>query len=299
MHLWNDNVKTFYERLLEVKSEQTAKSYVHAVRLWEGFLVEQGVKSLDQCPPGFLDDFVRWSVKRGLSPQTVCSRTTGVKAWLTHLRRKGYDVPNFLQPDMPKVLVKEPRVLTLDELSRYFEAVNELHDPVKTALLLMPLCGLRSEEISKVALSALKVIDGWIVFTFTGKGRKARSVPLLKQGNSILRAYLTGWRASYKSKSPNDYLFPGHFHGKPICTRTIRKWAETVEQQAGIEDLSPHVLRKTYTTMLDSMGVSPLVIAQLVGHSSLKTTVTHYIKHDTASLVGALAKVHIPGVLAG
>lgn len=296
MKLWNDTVSGFHARLVEVRSKPTADSYVAAVRLWEQFLSENRIE-LSSAHPGLLDDFVRWLVRRGSAPQTVVSRCTGVKSWLNHLRRLGYNVPQLLAPDLPKVPVKDPMVLSLDQLARYFERVNELHEPVRTAMTIMPLCGLRSDEVVRLSLSDFKVVEGWIVFTFAGKGGKVRSVPLLKQGNPILRQYLTGWRAQFKSKYKNDSMFPGYHGGKPLATRTIRKWAEDVSRQLDLPELSPHVLRKTYTTMLDSMGVSPLMIAQLVGHFNLRTTSKHYIKHDMESLVNSLAKVHVPGVL--
>lgn len=296
LHLWNDTVRDFHTRLLERKSRPTAESYVHAVRLWETFLA-QTKTDLMSAPPGLLDDFVRWMVKNGSAPQTIASRCTGVKSWLDFLKRRGFKVPDLLAPDLPRVITKDPKVLTLEELARYFERVNELEEPVRTAATIMPLCGLRSDEVVRITLSQMKVVDGWIVFTFAGKGGKVRSVPLLKQGNPILRKYLTGWRDSFRSKYTNDWLFPSSHSGKHLTTRTIRKWVEVVSQEIGIEELSPHVLRKTYTTMLDSMGVSPLMIAQLVGHSNLNTTSKHYVKHDMGTLVGALTKIHVPGVL--
>lgn len=279
-----------------MKSKLTADSYVYGVRLWEIFLSEKGV-DLATAHPGLMDDFVRWMRARGLGPQTVASRCTGVKAWLKHLKRLGYKVPDFVSPEMPKVQAKEPFVLSMDQLALYFETANEFDEPIRTTLTIMPLCGLRSDEVVKIRLDQMTMKDGWIIFTFIGKGGKQRSVPLLKQGNQVLRRYLTGWRAEQHHKHGNDWLFPGHFSGKHLATRTVRLWVDKLSEQIGVPELSPHTLRKTYTTMLDAMGVSPLMIAQLVGHSSLKTTSRHYVKHDVGSLVNSLAKVHIPGLL--
>lgn len=297
MHLWNDTVRGFHERLVELKSQATADSYVSAVRLWETFLVSAGVSDLSMANPGLLDDFVRHMLKRGGAPSTVTSRVTGVKAWLAHLKRIGASVPDFMSPDLPKVQASDAKVLTMDELAAYFDRANAMQEPVRTALMLMPLSGLRSDEVVRLKLSSMSIVDGWVVFSFDGKGKKHRKVPLLKQGNPTLRGYLTGFRAEYRSKVENDWLFPGHHLGTHMSTRTVRKWAEIISKEIGIEELSPHVLRKTYTTMLDSMGVSPLMIAQLVGHSSLRTTSKHYVHHEVGTLVSELARIHIPGVL--
>jgi site-specific recombinase XerD len=293
---WNESVEGFHKRLLELKSPQTAATYVYAVRSWEQFLQEKKIR-LDTAHPGLLDDFARWMIARGCKPQTVASRCTGVKAWLKHLKRLGYKVPDLMSPDLPKVISKDPVVLSMDELALYFEAANDIEEPVRTAMLVMPLCGLRSDEVVRIQLDQLRVKDGWIIFTFLGKGQKPRSVPLLKQGNPIVRDYLQVWRANQRHKNGNNFLFPGVRSGKHLATRTVRKWVDEVSRQIGIPDLSPHVLRKTYTTMLDAMGVSPLMIAQLVGHSSLKTTSKHYVKHNMGTIVNSLARVNVPGLV--
>ena len=296
LNLWSETVRGFHDRLVEVKSRATAEAYVYAVRLWEIFLVEEGIRDLSTARMSLLDDFVRSLLRKGVAPTTIASRLTGVKSWLEHLERTGYAVPKFSKPDLPKVWDKEPVVLTLEQLGRYFDKVNEdVLEPSRTAMLLMPLCGFRSDEVVRLRLDSFEVKEGWIVFSFEGKGRKPRKVPLLKQGNVILRSYLMGWRAEFKK--PNEWLFPGHKAGTHASNRTIRNWADKVSKAVDIPELTPHVLRKTYSTMLDSMGVSPLMIAQLMGHSNLRTTSKSYIKHELGSLVTELAKVHVPGAL--
>jgi len=295
VQLWNDTVRGFHERVVELKSKPTAEAYVYAVRLWEQFLVEEGVTSLSSARISLLDDFVRYLMKRGAAHSTIASRMTGVKAWLDYLRLRGYAVPAFVEPGLPKVVQKEPVVLTMDELATFFGLVAEnVLEPSRTAMLLMPLCGLRSEEITRLKLTDISQLDGWVIFSFTGKGAKPRQVPLLRQGNAILRSYLTGWRASYKHPSP--WLFPGHKLDTPMGTRTVRRWAGKIAEETGIDALSPHVLRKTYTTMLDAMGVSPLMTAQLVGHTHLRTTKNHYIHHDIGTLTGSLSRVRVSGI---
>ena len=292
MRLPNDTVRAFHARLCERKSPATADSYCGAVILWLKFLAEKRITDLSKCHPGLLDDFVAWML-RDHSVITSKARMTGVLAFLEFQRRAGDTIPIFAKPDFPRVPErKEPRVLTLDELSSYFDRATEFEEPVRTALLLMPLCGLRSDETVRLQLDSMKVKDGWVILSFRGKGQKLREVPLLKQGNGILRAYLTGWRAQYKL--PNPWMFPGHFRGKHLTTRTLRKWAGVISEELQIPELSPHTLRKTYSTILDQMGVSPLQIAQLLGHANLNTTNRHYIKHEVGTLMSSLTKVSMP-----
>jgi integrase/recombinase XerC len=216
----------------------------------------------------------------------------GVDTYLEYLRRRGHEVPKYGRPSLPKVWAKEPRVLTVDEIGLYFDLADEAPEPARTILLLFPLCGLRSDEIVRLRLDSLAFMDGWVVFKFLGKGRKPRDVPLLKQGNIMLREYLSGWRA--KQDAANPWLFPGHLRGDHVSTRTIRKWAEWVSREMAIPELSPHSLRATYSTMLDSMGVSPFKIAQMMGHSNMRTTQQSYVRHSFHSLVDGLAKVVLP-----
>lgn len=292
---WNAQVTDYHQRLVELKSKATADAYLIGVWCFGLYCRDAGITDLNKASPALLEDFVRYMVtERDVSYGTAKLRLIGAQSWLKYRRLRGEKIPDFARPDLPKNHVPDPIVLDVNELSAYFAKMVDLHEPIRTVCLMMPLCGLRCEEVVRLRMDSMTVYDdGWVVFSFKGKGKKPRHVPLLRQGNTVLRQYLTGYRATRPTDNP--WLFPGHLKGDHVATRTVRKWVDKIEADLGIH-MSPHVLRKTYSTMLDSMGVSPFKIAQLLGHADIRVTSRHYVKHSVDTLIGDLAKVQLPGM---
>lgn len=290
-------MRDFYAHLVAVKCKATAEAYCWGVKLWQQFLDSRHITVLETTNAGLLDDFVKWALDRGISPGTLNTRIVAITSWLEFLRRRGMSIPQYGKPALPKVWKKEPTILTMDQIAAFFSAADQIHEPIRTALTLFPLCGLRSDEMSKLRLDSISMQDGWVVFSFQGKGRKVRQVPLLKQGNPVLRTYLLGWRKAFADRE-NPWLFPGHRRGEHLKTRTIRKWVDQISKDIDAPEMSPHAFRATYLTMLDQMGISPFKIAQLAGHSNLRTTSQHYVRHSVTGLVSDLARVQLPTPIA-
>lgn len=285
---------TEFERYISTrKSAATANTYRRAAKKFEDFLAARDLE-LRFASPGIYDFFVTWLMENNQSPASIELITVAAQIYVDWRRRNGEVFPVFAKPDKPKVDYREPFVLTAQQLSDFFRFTSDIEDPAKTALMLMPLCGLRSDEMAKILLSDLESRNGWVIFHVVGKGRKRRVVPLLKQGNPILRRYLTGWRA--RRFEGSQYLFPCR-NGKGYPTRSLRRHLEGVREAMGLsheERFGTHALRKTYLTMLDSFGVSPFKIAQIGGHKKVETTRDHYIHHGVDDLVGDLVRVHAP-----
>jgi site-specific recombinase XerD len=116
-----------------------------------------------------------------------------------------------------------------------------------------------------------------------GKGRKDRLVPLSRDAEAIVRAYLTARKLKRTSKrDAQEYLFPsrkGRGHGG-LSTRRLRGIVEQYVKAAGVnKPISPHSLRHTaaITWLRDSAAPVP-VVQKLLGHASLSTT-QRYVDH--------------------
>jgi integrase/recombinase XerC len=59
---------------------------------------------------------------------------------------------------------------------------------------------------------------------------------------------------------------------KPLSSRSAQRNIKRMGQLAGIENLTPHILRHTFAKSLIDQGVSLEKIATLLGHSNLNTT---------------------------
>lgn len=290
-----DRIGPFADYVRQRKSKQTARAYKRGAERFERYCAELGLPdSLEGQSKGLIDNYVGWMMDQGLSPSTVRLMLAGTNAYIEWRKRQGEEMPTFHSPDLPKIEQKEPYALSRDELVMYWRACAMHPDPSRTILLLLPLCGLRSDEIVSVRMDKdIEVKGEWIVFHVVGKGGRPRSVPLLPQGRTILGQYIHGWRKH--NKPGNPYLFPSGRGNDPFPTRSLRRHMHAVNKELDLKGtVTPHVLRKTYLTFLDKAGLSPFAIAKLAGHSSPKTTHESYIQHTVEGLIGNLESVDLP-----
>lgn len=107
-----------------------------------------------------------------------------------------------------------------------------------------------------------------------GKGRKKRTIPLLKQTIKILKKYIE----VYNINSNNSLLFFNN-RKEPLTrmgiTYIINKYVKTAKKKNPIEfqiKVTPHVFRHSKAMHLLESGVNLVYIRDLLGHKSVITT---------------------------
>lgn len=301
------SIKAFERHVSVTKSKRTAQTYGRGAKKLMAYLDYAGLTDDPLTwPPSLMDDFVAWMVhQEELSGSTIKLMVIGSRLYLRFYRKRDSSVPEFEEPAIPKIQGKQPTVLGQNALRSYIDLVlEEEDDPIRTAMLLLPLTGLRSEELLTMKMSKISVQPDpdyqnrvWIVFDVDGKGGKTRAVPLLQEANQYLREYLSGWRAG--RREDEDWLFPGGHRKQHMTTRALRERVAGFRDRHGIEQLSPHTLRATYLTLLDRHGITSLTVAQLAGHmrpegkQELQTLRRHYVHHDVEQLMRTLADVRV------
>jgi integrase/recombinase XerD len=130
--------------------------------------------------------------------------------------------------------------------------------------------------------------------SFHGKGRKQRTIPLLKPIAQQLK------RALSASPRPADALVFQNRFGQPLSRWGIEKRLRQVVQRAVQHcptlkgrTISPHTFRHTTAMRLLQAGVDITAIALLLGHES-PTTTHHYIELDLQMKERCLRKLQSP-----
>lgn len=288
-------IESFTGYLLNVKAKNTAIKYTDAARHFLTFCEEKKLP-FDRLPVNALGDFVTWLLARDLAPRSVHVYVAGARSYLKWCEGHGLATPVRLHADMPKAAQPVPNALRDEALLAYLRASSKLHEPYRTALLLLPYCGLRSEELASLPLSAVRKValplrgtdthKDHIVFVVRGKGGHVRIVPLLLDGGPIFLAYLKSWR---QHVTEPQWLFPGGPSGHHIATRTIRHYVQEIRKTVPTPNrLTPHALRDTYATTLWKCGIDIPMLTKIIGHKSVQTTYNHYLDIQQDDVVGAI-----------
>ena len=151
--------------------------------------------------------------------------------------------------------------------------------------------GLRLAETVNLELGDIQLSERkGSVLVRHGKGDKQRRIPL----NADARKALQDWLEIRPKISGNDFVFvalESEANGS-LSHRTVQRIVRRYGQDAGLPDLSPHILRHTFAKNLVNNGVSLEKVAALLGHSSLETT-RIYITPSAQDLAQAVSKLEL------
>jgi site-specific recombinase XerD len=138
--------------------------------------------------------------------------------------------------------------------------------------------GLRVSELVNLKLSDIDFTSREITVR-QGKGRKDRVVPLVKQAEQALKAYL-----KVRDAQPEyDEVFIAR-NGTSMDQRTVRYRIQKYYKEAGIKKkASVHTLRHTFSTHQIHNGLKINQLKDVLGHRRMETTYK-YVHLDRTNL---------------
>jgi site-specific recombinase XerD len=167
-------------------------------------------------------------------------------------------------PKRPRTL---PTVLSLEQVSALLRALRK---PLYQAIAMVLYgAGLRVSEALALEVTDIDGARG-VIRVRCGKGRKARDAKL----SASLYAWLRGYWS--RERPPLPYLFASRRTGRPPRPESVRAALALATKEAWIKKhVTPHVLRHSFTTHLLEQGTDVRVIAALLGHESVATTMRY------------------------
>jgi len=219
-----------------------------------------------------------WMTEKGLSPSKLNMLVNALKYYFrTVLKRDTFEI----RLPRPRKEHHLPSVLTMEECIRIFGFVdNPKH---KLLLLLGYGAGLRRSEIVSLKWADILFEEHKIHVKQT-KGNKDRIVML---PYSIV-AYLRNYRTLYPS---DDWVFTGQYKGEALSASTVQTIMKQAVTKAGLDKKATvHTLRHSFATHLLESGTDIRYIQQLLGHSSIKTTMiyTHVTPKAAKNIISPL-----------
>lgn len=266
-------------------SPNTCNSYRDAFKLLLlYFQEEKGVPpnsiELRMLNRNLASDFLDWlEVQRKVSVTTRNQRLAAMKAFAHYVQYKN---PEYLE-NCTDIIAMRPKkhekpvipFLTEEEL----KALLAQPDPSTrhglrdlTLLSLLYDSGARVQEITDLKLKDIRLTNPAMV-TLTGKGRKARQVPLMKETCKLLDAYIRNFNLNSEPlTSPLFFNQKGQALSRYGITYILKKYVSQAELDSDTRKISPHVLRHTKAMHLLRAGVNMIYIRDFLGHVDISTT---------------------------
>lgn len=201
-----------------------------------------------------------------LNPGSVNRRLGALKNFYTWLQQtEGLTHDRLLHMPNPVKRVSVARVAPLSQVERQnlLDAVQQsqnLRDYVMLNILLST--GVRVGELCQLRWADLEISAGQgQLLVRSGKSRRDRRLVLPPETCAALLDL--GYLAQAGTQAP---VFVGQRGG--MTPRGVQDIVKKYAKRAGLEKLTPHMLRHTYVAMLMEKGVSPREIAILTGASA-------------------------------
>ena len=187
-----------------------------------------------------------------------------ISFFMRHVAKRPYVIPTVIYP---RPASKLPAVMLPEEIMKMIDGVANLKH--RTILILLYSTGMRISEIAN-----LKIVDidskNMRIKIVQGKGCKDRFTILSQQVLMELRAY-------YLIYKPKEYLFNGFRPGKRYSVRSIQHLMQKALTNVGLQNkhFTIHTIRHSFATHLLDNGTDLHTIKELLGHSSLQTTMKY------------------------
>ena len=241
-------------------SLETQKSYLHAVEL----LARHYRRSPEAITEEQLRAYFLGLAKRSAA-STLRIAKCAIKFCFATTLRKDWPVLGLVRAAKHSQL---PVVLSRAEVRALLGCVRV---PLyRVCLNTIYSCGLRISEGAHVQVGDID--SERQVLRVAGKGCKERQVPLAQPTLEALRAF-------WKLHRSRPWLFPARLQPHslsedgPVSLESLRHAFHAALQQSGVSKAARvHTLRHSYATHLMEAGVSLLLIQEILGHSSLRTT---------------------------
>jgi len=150
------------------------------------------------------------------------------------------------------------RVLSEDEIRRFWEAAEAEGSPVARIFQLELATAQRSGEVKRMRWQDIDLVSGWWTIPAEhSKNALAHRVPLSAVAAEVLQDLEDG-------RGRSEWVFPSPRPGSHV--EEVQKGFQRIRDVAGIEDFRGHDLRRTAASLMTGMGISRLVVGKILNH---------------------------------
>ena len=277
-------------------SSRTLSAYSADLMKFGLFLEDQMATDVSAIDRGLILSYLIHLRQTGLRARTRARHLVALRGFFKFLTLEKIIEKNPVQQiDLPKIGLKLPDVLSLDEVEALIAAPDR-HKPegMRDAAMLELLygAGLRVSELIRVEMSGINLEAGFVrVF---GKGAKERVVPVGRTAVAAIRDYLDDSRPKLLKHRASVHLFVTR-RGSAMTRQGFWSLIRRYGHLAGLKKrITPHSLRHSFATHLLEGGADLRAVQMMLGHVDISTTqiYTHVAQRQ---LLAAHKKYHPRG----
>jgi integrase/recombinase XerC len=229
--------------------------------------------------PQLIRSFIASQLDNGVSPRTVNLKLSALSSYCNWLMKNQYIKTNpVAKIKRPKQSKRLPAFYTQEAIQNYLyndpakEQQEQEFSKLRDRLVVETLytTGMRRAEIAGLKIKDYE--EGRQVVRVTGKGDKAREIPVPGQLAKRLGEYLPRFEAEYPANEKGMMFLTDS--GQPFYLSYVNKIVR--RELTGAEGFrgkkSPHTLRHSIATHLLNNGADLGSIKEILGHSSLAAT---------------------------
>lgn len=285
---------TFIEDMNGKRSPYTITGYKESMRQFATFAEDEkhinekgfGLKFFTQAN---IYDFVKWLRKRGVSDSTCNMRVGQLTSFLKYLRKdpqyRAYYV-DIKEVTRAKISKRPRNVLPLSKAAvAAIEKEPGTTTPVglryTTLISMLYSTATRIDEVLSIKMKDLRLNVSPPCVTVVGKGRKARTLYIMKPMQKLLRRYIL--QEHGVKPDPEAFLFFSRAKGlyEKSSARGINKQLHVYASKAHEKvpevpkQIHSHQFRHSMATHLLEDGMNIFQISKMLGHENVQTTMIY------------------------
>ena len=276
-----------YERGL---AQNTVDAYRRDLEVWRRYLKERGHAPTKITSRQVTDYLGRLRDGKApaaapYSPASVARMLVAVRSFYRFLVREGYmEVDPTAKVGTPKPPRALPKAIPLEEVEGLLELPQNTLLGRRDRAILETLygAGLRISELVGLDVDDIDLDEGSILVR-SGKGSKARRVPVGRAARAAVGDYLAATRPELVRKAKRSaggallLNARGTRLSRQGCWKILKEYALT----AGLDEkVSPHTLRHSFATHMLDAGADIRVVQEFLGHANLTTTQVYTLVSD-------------------
>lgn len=268
------NYLSDYRNFLRVErglADNTLAAYIRDLDKLFAWGHDHGKSPLDFTRQDLVEVFM-WVKAEGGSDATLARFISAIRGYYKFLfREKLIELDPTLYLESRKSWQSLPKFLSLQEIDQLLQQPDLNTDKGlrdRAILEVLYASGLRVSELLGLKLSDIE----WEVGSLTcfGKGSKQRKVPMGRTALDSLLRYMPARQRLLKGI--NSHRLFVEAGGQALTRQKLWLIIKEYGRKAGIDYISPHVLRHSFATVLLEHGADLRSVQLLLGHADIATT---------------------------